>query len=559
MTSPEWTACAATVEAGLKELLCNQFAESEARFTAALKAEMRSAQPDISVIAVLRMGQACVSLSEGLAAGALDRLSDALPTLWQAESEAAQAAPWVGIQLVRGVTLLFGGMIQMVQQSYVKAGINITKAWALIKPASLEALDYTGTQRELVRSMGQFVLGAINLLVSTLPPSLISIVELVGFDGRREKALSFLRNCWKEDGLFGGFAALVIASFTVYVRPFFFETLSHAEKQEIEQILIWAEMKFPGSFFFAVSECNYRLVCREPALAVEALKGVPEKASSIPTLQMLLFYRRGLAKLCGFDFQGSACDFRLGAISQISAKRVSYSASLSLLEALCLKTADAKNDISESFARLEILRKEFDTKKDLWMPSDLWALRKYNEYCEISKSDQSQNPSGPFYTLDLFYGPVLCFASVAEKFPIDLKKIIPLLNLPPWADLGAQCRRKLLLAEFYRQAGKRGEALDALDAILDRADDELKDEEAIFSLALLFQSLIFAQAGESEAATEALKEMDERVAASVGVLGSWVGSRPPGTAEFDVAIKFKRQGVQQRIDAGGYQSAEEDD
>jgi hypothetical protein len=152
----------------------------------------------------------------------------------------------VGIQLVRGVTLLFGGVIQLVQQSYVKAGINITKAWTIIKPASLEALDYSGPHASLVKSMGQFVLGAINLLVSTLPPSLISVVELAGFDGRREKALTFLRQCWKEEGVFGGFAALVLSSFTVYVRPFFFENLSNAESAELEEMLTWANKKFPG-------------------------------------------------------------------------------------------------------------------------------------------------------------------------------------------------------------------------------------------------------------------------------------------------------------------------
>ena len=548
----DWDRAIPIIKAGLADIICNRFRSAQAIFQKVLDESISNPVSDSGVLAMYKVGIAAVNLSEGFASGALDRLGDSLSTLWEAEDLAYNSErQWVGNSLIRGVCLLFGGIIQVIQQSWVKAGINITKAWTIIRPSLVEALEYRGSERELVRNLALFLTGTLNLLVSVLPSKVISLVELVGFDGSRTKSLSSLESCRTEDGPFSPFAALVILNFLVVVRPYLLESVKTGDKAEAQMIINWAKDRYPGSFFFHMAEASLFMVCREPALAVQALAGLGEAAAEVPTLQMLLFYRRGLANLASGNHSAALKDFNSAREAQLHAGRQSYVPFLCMLAICCKKTIDPAAEVSAELAIIDKMRLDID-KSDIWLPSDKWSFRRSGEYKSITN---------PPYTLDLYYAGVLCFSSTMDKTPANVRTeiVTPLLNnLPSDALLGDVAKRQLIRAEILRLSGKRGEALDALDSILDRSDVEFKgfERDSLRQLALVWQALLFAQAGEPEAALEALKDLDDWQLKNSGVFGHLSGGME---SDFDVALKFKRQGVQRMIDASGFQSAESSD
>jgi Protein of unknown function (DUF3808) len=550
--SSEWEECIRNVKTGLSDIVSNRFKETDVFFAQLFVEAKKAGVSDQGILAIYKLGSACVGLAEGLTAGALDRLSSCLEILWEAEDLAnTSSRHWVGNALTRGVCLLFGGLIQVIQQSWVKAGINLTKAWVIIRSCLVEALDYRGPERELVRSLALFLVGALNMVVSVLPSNLLSFVELAGFDGNRSKALSSLETCRTESGPFSPFAGIVTLNFLVYVKPFLMEVVKTGDLHDAQVIVDWAMKKFPDSYFYKMGHASLCMTSRDPAQAVVVLTGVAESATEVPTLQMLLYYRRGLANICAGCFEAAAADFHSGVAVGIKAGRQSYVPFMCMLELCCLKTLSPEADISSQTEVIEKMRVDID-KENTWLPSDKWSFRRSEEY----KSFEAPPP----YTLDLFYAGILNFSCTLDKTPATVRDetITPLLNkLPADAQLGDVAKRQLIRAEILRLGGRRGEALDALDSILDRSDVEFKgfERDALRQLSLVWQALLFAQAAEPEAAQEALKDLDDWQLRNAGILGH-VNLASGQESDFDVVLKFKRQGVQRMIESSGFQSAE---
>jgi len=549
--SSDWEAGIADLKLGMTHIVSNRFAEAEVFFK--LKFEEANARnvPDQGVLALYKLGLACVTLAEGLIAGAVDRLTGSLDILWQAEELANNSErQWVGNSLLRGVCLMFGGLIQVIQQSWMKASINLTKAWVIIKGSLVDSLDFRGPERELVRSLALFLVGALNLLVSVLPSSLVSLVQLAGFTGDRSKAISSLEISRLEEGPFSAFSAILTLNFLVYVKPFLLEAVKTGDLHDAQAIVDWAELKFPGSYFFKLGHASLCMTAKQPVTAVKVLAGLAESAGDVPTLQMLLFYRRGLANIGAGRHLAAASDFHEGCLSQVKAARQSYVPFMCMLELCCLKTVDSEAEISSQIGLIEEMRKDIK-KEDTWLPSDKWAFRRSGEY---------RNLASPPYVIDLYFAGILNFSCTLDKTSAAVRDdvITPLLNtLPATAPVGDFGKRQLIRAEMMRLSGKRGEALDALDSILDRSDVEYVgfERDALRQMALVWQALLFAQAGEPEAAQEALKDLDDWQLRNAGILGhlSFSGGQE---SDFDVGLKFKRQGIQRMIESSGFQSAE---
>ncbi|KAF4700708.1 hypothetical protein FOZ62_016465, partial [Perkinsus olseni] len=59
--------------------------------------------------------------------------------VWLTEKLAAESPDqWVGQRFLRGMCYMFGGIVQILQQSFVKAGVNLTRSWTWIKSMEKE-------------------------------------------------------------------------------------------------------------------------------------------------------------------------------------------------------------------------------------------------------------------------------------------------------------------------------------------------------------------------------------------------------------------------------------
>lgn len=131
-------------------------------------------------------------------------LADTLDLAWKHEARANRMASnakgelSIRARLVQADTHLFGAMVQILQESYVKAFLNLRRSWKFYENArdDIEKLPANAAQSELhaeLRSWSCFGVGLFNLLLSMLPPSIVAVASVIGFGADRITGIQLLR------------------------------------------------------------------------------------------------------------------------------------------------------------------------------------------------------------------------------------------------------------------------------------------------------------------------------------------------------------------------------
>ena len=119
---------------------------------------------------------------------------------------------------------------------------NILTSWKWLRKLQTEALSYEGRESAVVRSAALFALAVFNLLISVLPPSMMSAASwLSGMEGDRKQALDMLNTCWTEDGMLAPWAALVWAAYQLDAKTFLGEIRVPEDFEHCSAIFAWAE------------------------------------------------------------------------------------------------------------------------------------------------------------------------------------------------------------------------------------------------------------------------------------------------------------------------------
>ena len=56
-------------------------------------------------------------------------------------------------------------------------------------------------------------MGAFNIIVSLLPPKIVTVAEMIGFPANREYGLQELKLCYEENGFFSDLASMFLCGF----------------------------------------------------------------------------------------------------------------------------------------------------------------------------------------------------------------------------------------------------------------------------------------------------------------------------------------------------------
>lgn len=215
-----------------------------------------------------------------------NQLDTVLSRVRQADEELQLDGDWPGRTVLRGLCNLVAGVVEIMQGMPTQGVYHVLRSWfwlrnleteatkglgprAALGPRAcrdLEALNFEGHEKGCVRSTALLALGTFNLFVSMLPPTAMSLAGwATGFSGGRELALQQLQDCWQEGGIQAAFAGLVLIGFCVDVSSFLGES-RHTRQQRhqvAQEILGWAEERYPEAFFFTGLEAGYLAAVRD--------------------------------------------------------------------------------------------------------------------------------------------------------------------------------------------------------------------------------------------------------------------------------------------------------
>ncbi|KAF4669397.1 hypothetical protein FOL47_002557 [Perkinsus chesapeaki] len=510
---------------------------------------------------------ALASLLDGMASFANDQLDDCLSRVWLTEKLAAESPDqWVGQRFLRGMCYMFGGIVQILQQSFVKAGVNLTRSWTWIKSMEKEVLEYEGYEADVVKSLGNFVIGTLNLVVSMLPGSIVTVAELVGFDGsNRGASVGLLEKCYEEDGLLAPYAALVLAAYHLQMGPFMGESPSNEDLEEVRNILEKGLKKYKGSCVYLIEMAEYHAVRRSPERALRTMDEAGE-ACERPALALVVNIKKAVFHMLCAEWTEAIGCVRKASLCHEQVGRRTYVPFFGVIEAMLRKLTG--QDYQSCVERVEKYRA---MKKSNWRASDMWAFKKLEEN---AKDPDSISPAIEIVEIMMLGFYCLSKASLSViKGPLR-----DMLASAKVSSVQDEARKNVLLAELSRLAGDADEAIALSDWVAEREDQLLPPQPVPESagpavmrpywsgtclVALLVKGQALADKGEWEAAEDVMEQMNNLawrlqqidptpkartsfLSMMSNTIQSYAGAKPSG-GYFDMTIKFKRHALKKRL------------
>ena len=542
-------------------------------------------QSEHDAASLLRSCNAMLNLFEGLLSGASDTLSKCIDDFWAAEKLANESADkeWIGNRISRGLSYMFGGLLQVFIGSYVKAGVNLTIAYKLIRDFEADVLLYDGSDRALIRSMGLLVLGLLNFFSVVLPPSITTVSDYLGLGFSRDKFYEYIGKCNSENGVFSFVSRLILVYYHVNSKNFMLDATSKEELEQCRSMMDACLKEAPNSVIIRVMNASVCLAEGKPDSAVKTLTdSCITQIVSLPewsTMALATQYKLGVAFLCNLDFVNAASAFEVAARCVEKTNRwhyipfmkclqgQSYLASLSSGENL----AEVRSKALSIFAPTYLSR---DISTVIVMPGDLWAARMGYDYAKFlhdcTETELESFIKTKSAAIDLMYTMMTCLYQFDK---IEVSKLKEYMVANQSAMDKSKMKTLVVLGEYNRRIGKYNRAVNFFDdaiALADAANSEgKKDKDSILGFGLVFQGAALCQDGEIETAKEVLADLDKAIVdikqekkPSIvdGIVKSFLSPQSsadqiiPGNlvnengGEFDLLLSFRRNALKRKIE-----------
>ena len=543
--------------------------------------------PDVT--SILRSTNAMINLVEGLLSGSADTISKCVDDFWTAEKLANESPDkeWIGNRISRGACYMFGGLLQVFVGSYVKAGINLTVAYKLIRDFENDVLAYSGEDK-VIRSLGLLVLALLNFFSIVLPPSITTVGDYLGLEVSKDKFHKYISACNEEGGTFSFISKLTLVYYTINSKNFMFEHASPEELRMCRTLIDECLEKAPLSVVVRVMNAN---VCLAEGKPFESIKTLTENhiveviaRPEWATMALATEYKLGVSHLCSLDFESAQKAFGKAADSVEKTGRwhyvpfmktlegMSYLASVSMLPKVS-DVATIRKQALAIFAPTYVDREKGST---VVMPGDLWGSRVgYEHACmltEIPDTDLEEFISTRCPVIDILYAMMTCLYQFDKILD---SKLNTLFGQTEKFDKN-YLKFNTVLGEYFRKIGKLNKAVAAFDDAAAALDDNLEeggtDKDNILGFTLVFQGAALWADDDIETAKEVLADLDdsigerqsERKGSLVGGLVkslTFTGSsgttsgKPiagnlvnPAGGEFDLILSFRRNGLRRKLD-----------
>jgi tetratricopeptide (TPR) repeat protein len=315
---------------------------------------------------------AMISFLNGLSSFSESVLEEAITRIWTAEAIAKADKTSMQSKVVRAEAYFLGSIIQLVQESYLKAAWNIRTSWNLYDSARKELeSDYDGPDREQLLASIDFGIGMFNLIISLLPPGVLSVVEWIGFSGKRDLALELLTRSFESKTVRSPFSALFLLVYYVNLSD---QVGDYDERYmtAAKGLLDWADKEFPNSIMFSSLACRYHRCQGELDAAIEVAEKATKISEDLPGIQLLFLYNAGWCGFLKLDHQ-SLIDYFLKIFEGSNASsntRTNFAATYAYMIGLCYAMLGDKQNAEKHFQQVP------DFQKAKLRPFDNYTRRK---------------------------------------------------------------------------------------------------------------------------------------------------------------------------------------
>ena len=534
----------------------------------------RAHGPDAS--SLFRSIWALVDLIEGLLSGSADTIANCIDGFWAAEKLANESTDkeWIGNRISRGLSYMFGGLVQVFIGSYVKAGVNLTVAAKLIRDLEKDVLDYSDPRdKDLIRSLGLLVLAMLNFFSVILPPSIVAIGEFLGVGLSEAKFNEYVSLCNKEGGTFAYISKLIQVYSLINSKNFMFNKITEVELTRCRTLMNECLRDAPNSVVIHVMNASVCLGEGKPKEAVATLTKKEVTATiekpEWATMALAVLFKLGVAHLCDFKFDSAEAAFRKAADAIDKSGRWHYIPFMRSLEGLSylahVSSIAERPGVSAIREKAErIFRPTLESHSlmnTIVLPGDYWGARVGFEYMTLLASSSDEELLGALDAkapvVDALYALLGCLYQFDK---IDSEK------LGQFVESVKGCKKTAKLSavtgEYYRKVGKWSQAVSAFDDALACADEFVNegepDRDSVIAFSLIFQGASLCFAGELETAKEVFADLDEELdrPEPVGALFGWGKVKGPIQAgnlvkpsgkELDLIISFRRNGLKRKI------------
>ncbi|KAG2226971.1 hypothetical protein INT45_006378 [Circinella minor] len=159
--------------------------------------------------------------------------------------------------VIKAECSLFMAILQLSRENvvdYLKCGLNLRRAH---KSYTIVWQEYKRMGQEHTKRMDrdtvsgvQFGIGAINLLISALPPKILKIFSSFGFTSDKELGLVLLKLCLEGKGIRSPLAAIMLLSYYSILSSLVPQLYSKELSGPAVECLLEAQKSYPSSCFF---------------------------------------------------------------------------------------------------------------------------------------------------------------------------------------------------------------------------------------------------------------------------------------------------------------------
>ena len=202
---------------GVKLLLTNQFGAASKLYN-----DKFNDDPKIALLhSFLSYGTAISSYSEADLKACIEscKRTEAIGEKLEKAGKKDDAGKRIEGMLIQADCDLLTACTNLVQEEYVKMMWNMRKSYNNYQDVNKLVDKYTGKDKAELAGWVKYGTGLFNILLSQLPPAVMSFAETVGYEGDRDKGLQLLSQCQQGPSFNAPFAALLMLVYYLTIAP----------------------------------------------------------------------------------------------------------------------------------------------------------------------------------------------------------------------------------------------------------------------------------------------------------------------------------------------------
>ncbi|KAL0144179.1 tetratricopeptide repeat protein 39B-like protein [Mucor lusitanicus] len=384
--------------------------------------------------------------------------------------------------VVKAECCLLMGILQMTQESvvgYLKCGLNIRRAYNSYGVVWQEVHKYM--DRDTVSAI-QFGIGAVHLILSSMPPKILKIFSALGWKSDKQLGFALLKLCLEGRGIRAPLASLTLLAYYSVLTSFAPQLYSKDMMSPAIECLLDAQSNHPNSCFFLFFAARIARVARNLPLSTQSFTFAAESSRgewAEVAMKQMSDYEIGFNLALELDWAGAASYFEqlsrenywspafskyfVGTCHEMMGQRTEAILAFAEVPALAEEPINGKKTYIDTYVlkKVAFFQKSGYQDMDFSLPA-LEILLVMNAFEHMEKESLEKCLDLVQHTLELIY------EREKMEYNIRLRELVPITTPPDYYDQRAVLL--LIKASVLNSLGRYDETIAHLNWILDHKE-----------------------------------------------------------------------------------------